>query len=204
MKTFAPSGAGRDRPFGFLARFAPLIFLLVLMAVFAIVEPRFLTPLNLFNVMRQVSIVGLLAIGMTFVILTAGIDLSVGSLARLCRPGRRRRRQGRPRQPLHRRRRARTRRLRLAPRGARRDRRRHRRRLAAGLRHHPAEGAALRRHARRHVGLPRRSRCYFAGGGPISGFDQAYAGGARAMIGPVPVPVIIFLAFAVLAHIVLR
>ena len=50
------------------------------MAVFAIAEPRFLTPLNLFNVLRQVSIYGLLAIGMTFVILTAGIDLSVGSL----------------------------------------------------------------------------------------------------------------------------
>ena len=67
-------------PSRFLARFAPLIFLLVLMAVFAIMEPRFLSSINLFNVMRQVSITGLLAIGMTFVILTAGIDLSVGSL----------------------------------------------------------------------------------------------------------------------------
>src|SRR3977135_3230767 len=65
---------------GFLARFAPLIFLIVLMTGFALDEPRFLTPLNLFNVLRQVSIYGLLAIGMTFVILTAGIDLSVGSL----------------------------------------------------------------------------------------------------------------------------
>ena len=37
-------------------------------------------PLNLFNIMLQVSIYGLLAIGMTFVILTAGIDLSIGSL----------------------------------------------------------------------------------------------------------------------------
>src|SRR6202012_1326289 len=36
--------------------------------------------INLFNVMGQVSITGLLAVGMTFVILTAGIDLSVGSL----------------------------------------------------------------------------------------------------------------------------
>src|SRR6516165_10557493 len=65
---------------GFLARCAPLIFLIVLMAGFAIGEPRFLTPLNLFNVLRQVSIYGLLAVGMTFVILTAGIDLSIGSL----------------------------------------------------------------------------------------------------------------------------
>src|SRR5271154_2672492 len=66
--------------FGFVARFAPLIFLLVLMAMFAILQPRFLSSINLFNVMRQVSITGLLAIGMTFVILTAGIDLSIGSL----------------------------------------------------------------------------------------------------------------------------
>src|SRR6202522_3134254 len=66
--------------FGFVARFAPTIFLLVLMGLFAIVEPRFLSSINLFNVMRQVSITGLLAIGMTFVILTAGIDLSIGSL----------------------------------------------------------------------------------------------------------------------------
>src|SRR5512140_3283746 len=65
---------------GSLARFAPLIFLIVLMTGFALYEPRFLTSLNIFNVLRQVSIYGLLAIGMTFVILTAGIDLSVGSL----------------------------------------------------------------------------------------------------------------------------
>src|SRR6202043_997088 len=65
---------------GFLARFAPLIFLIVLMTAFAIGEPRFLTPLNLFNGLRQGSIYGLLAVGMTFVILTAGIDLSIGSL----------------------------------------------------------------------------------------------------------------------------
>ena len=76
----ATAGPAGFDAFGFLARFAPLIFLIVLMAVFAILEPRFLNPLNLFNVMRQVSIYGLLAIGMTFVILTAGIDLSVGSL----------------------------------------------------------------------------------------------------------------------------
>ena len=75
-----PASGRRSTSFGFLARFAPLIFLLVLMARFAIIEPRFLSPINLFNVMRQVSITGLLAIGMTFVILTAGIDLSVGSL----------------------------------------------------------------------------------------------------------------------------
>src|SRR5271167_4080470 len=80
VKAAEPSDAGGVDVFGFFARFAPTIFLLVLMAMFAIVEPRFLSSINLFNVMRQVSITGLLAIGMTFVILTAGIDLSVGSL----------------------------------------------------------------------------------------------------------------------------
>src|ERR1700728_2870906 len=70
--------------FGFAARFAPTLFLIVLMILFAAIEPRFLSSINLFNVMRQVSITGLLAIGMTFVILTAGIDLSIGSLVALC------------------------------------------------------------------------------------------------------------------------
>jgi inositol transport system permease protein len=69
---------------GFLARFAPLIFLIVLMVGFSVAEPRFLSPFNLFNVLRQVSIYGLLAVGMTFVILTAGIDLSIGSLVAFC------------------------------------------------------------------------------------------------------------------------
>ena len=45
--------------------------------MFASLSPAFLKPLNLFNVMRQVSVYGLLAIGMTFVILTRGIDLSL-------------------------------------------------------------------------------------------------------------------------------
>src|ERR1700728_915895 len=66
--------------FAFVARFAPTLFLIALMVLFAIIEPRFLSSINLFNVMRQVSITGFLAGGMTFVILTAGIDLSVGSL----------------------------------------------------------------------------------------------------------------------------
>jgi ribose/xylose/arabinose/galactoside ABC-type transport system permease subunit len=47
--------------------------------VAAALSPRFLTPVNLMNVFRQVAIVGVLGTGMTFVILTAGIDLSVGA-----------------------------------------------------------------------------------------------------------------------------
>jgi ribose/xylose/arabinose/galactoside ABC-type transport system permease subunit len=44
----------------------------------------------------------------------------------------------------------------------------------------------------------------FAGGGPISGFSADYTWWGQGKVGPVPVPVIIFLAFAVLAHVVLR
>jgi ribose/xylose/arabinose/galactoside ABC-type transport system permease subunit len=84
VKAAVPAGSAAGDLFAFLARFAPLIFLVALMAIFAVLEPRFLSSVNLFNVMRQVSITGLLAVGMTFIILTAGIDLSVGSLLALC------------------------------------------------------------------------------------------------------------------------
>src|SRR4051812_16683974 len=43
----------------------------------------FLTPENVFNVVRQNSMLGLVALGMTFVIVSGGIDLSVGSLVAL-------------------------------------------------------------------------------------------------------------------------
>ncbi|MBT6104029.1 MAG: hypothetical protein HOH62_09005, partial [Verrucomicrobia bacterium] len=42
--------------------------------------PNFLKKENLLNVMKQISVVAIIAIGMTMVIITAGIDLSVGSL----------------------------------------------------------------------------------------------------------------------------
>lgn len=53
---------------------------LVLCAIFAILTDRFLTVSNLLNVGRQISIMSLMSIGMTFVILSGGIDLSVGSV----------------------------------------------------------------------------------------------------------------------------
>lgn len=56
-----------------------LLALLILVIVANFVSDRFLTVPNLMNVLRQVAIVGVLAIGQTYVILTAGIDLSVGS-----------------------------------------------------------------------------------------------------------------------------
>ncbi|AKL93839.1 ribose transport system permease protein RbsC [Clostridium aceticum] len=57
-----------------------LVGFLGLCIFMAIISEQFLTTSNLVNVARQVSINGILAVGMTFVILTGGIDLSVGSV----------------------------------------------------------------------------------------------------------------------------
>src|SRR6184192_2388984 len=57
-----------------------LIALVLLITAASFLSDRFLTVPNLLNVLRQVAIVGILALGMTFVILTRGIDLSVGSI----------------------------------------------------------------------------------------------------------------------------
>ena len=186
--------------FSFLARFAPLIFLLLLMLAFAIIEPRFLSSINLFNVMRQVSITGLLAIGMTFVILTAGIDLSVGSLlafaglvaAAVAKGGMQDRftvgdntiGYGWP----------------LAALAA----------IAVGLTGGLLQGIAITR-----LKVPafvvtlggmsvfRGAALLFAAGGPISGFQPDFTWWGQGTIYSVPVPVLIFLFAALIAHIVL-
>lgn len=54
--------------------------LLLLCLLMTILSDRFLTQNNILNILRQVSINGIIAVGMTFVILTSGIDLSVGSV----------------------------------------------------------------------------------------------------------------------------
>lgn len=48
--------------------------------IMTILTPVFITPRNIFNIIRQVSMIGIIAVGMTFVILSAEIDLSVGSM----------------------------------------------------------------------------------------------------------------------------
>lgn len=58
----------------------PLLGLLTLMIIVTAISPNFLTVDNLLNILRQTSINAIIAMGMTFVILTAGIDLSVGSI----------------------------------------------------------------------------------------------------------------------------
>ena len=199
--TDARRQAGRSDLLGVLARFAPLLFLVVLMAVFAAAEPRFLSPINLFNVMRQVSITGLLAVGMTFVILTAGIDLSVGSLlafaglvaAVVAKGGLDNRftvSEGGVGYGWG-----------LAALAA----------AAVGLAGGWLQGLAITR-----LKVPpfvvtlggmsafRGAALLFAAGGPVSGFQSSFTWWGQGKIGPVPVPVIIFLMAALIAHIVLR
>ena len=62
-------------------RHGALIALALLVLISALLSPHFLQPQNLLNILRQVSYTGLIALGMTFVIIAGGIDLSVGSLA---------------------------------------------------------------------------------------------------------------------------
>ena len=200
VKSTAEVQAGWDI-FGFAARFAPLIFLIALMAIFAIAEPRFLSQVNLFNIARQVSVTGLLAIGMTFVILTAGIDLSIGSLLAFCglvaaavakgglsdrfTVGDNTIGYGWP----------------LAALAA----------IAVGMIGGFVQGLAITK-----LKVPafvvtlggmsvfRGAALLFAAGGPISGFEPGFAWWGQGKVGPVPVPVLLFLFCAATAHIVLR
>ena len=63
-----------------LDKLRPIIGLIIFSVIISILNPRFLTMGNLLNVFRQTSINAIIAAGMTFVILSAGIDLSVGSI----------------------------------------------------------------------------------------------------------------------------
>jgi ribose transport system permease protein len=73
-----------NRPAEAIRRLSVLGILLLICVVFALGSSEFLTASNLLNVALQTSIIAIVAIGMTFVIFTAGIDLSVGSMMALC------------------------------------------------------------------------------------------------------------------------
>lgn len=63
-----------------LQEYAIYFILLLLIIVFSVLSDTFFTHENLINILRQVAIMGICSVGMTFVILTGGIDLSVGSV----------------------------------------------------------------------------------------------------------------------------
>jgi ribose/xylose/arabinose/galactoside ABC-type transport system permease subunit len=185
-----------------LSRYAPAVCLVVLMVVFAILQPQFLTPRNLFNVMRQISIEGLIAIGMTFVILTAGIDLSVGSLVACAGLVAAMIAKGSTASSFS---------LSTSAQqgygwfaamlGA----------MLVGLLGGVLQGTAITKLKVPPFVVTLGGLSVFRGlalmissSGPISGFDDGYRWWGQGSLGPVPVPAIIFVGFAVLAFVVLR
>lgn len=64
----------------FIRKYGILLVLVAMWVLLAAVSPTFRTTTNVVNILRQVSVNGIIAIGMTFVIMTGGIDLTVGSL----------------------------------------------------------------------------------------------------------------------------
>ncbi|MET3926926.1 ABC transporter permease [Devosia sp. 2618] len=188
--------------FTLVQRFAPLIFLLALIVIFTALKPTFIDPINVFNIMRQISITGLIALGMTFVILTAGIDLSVGSLLAFCGMVAAIVAKGGTANSMS-----------LSA-GAGQGFGWFAALLAAvvvGAIAGGAQGVAITR-----LKVPpfvvtlggltiwRGLTLTLSNGGPISGFDASMRWFGTGLIGPVPVPVIIFAVAAVLCHIVLR
>ena len=71
------------RKFAGMDIFFPLVGLIAVCVLMTFATDNFLSFNNAMNVMRQVSIIGIMAVGMTFVILTGGIDLSVGAVMAL-------------------------------------------------------------------------------------------------------------------------
>lgn len=186
----------------YLGIFSPLIFLILLILIFSSLHPRFLHPLNIFNVMRQIAITGLIALGMTFVIIVRGIDLSVGSLLALCGlVGAVIAKGGLVERfsvgvdtelanPWY-----------WALAGS----------VLIGLLAGTVNGVCITK-----LKVPafvvtlgglsayRGTALIVSDGGPISGFNEAYRWIGQGKIGMVPIPVIIFLVFIVLCHIVLK
>lgn len=76
-------GALRERLSGAVSQMAAAGALIVVFVFLSIASPDFLTVNNLFNVGVQISVTAVIAVGITLVIITAGIDLSVGSVAAL-------------------------------------------------------------------------------------------------------------------------
>jgi ribose transport system permease protein len=62
-----------------LQRLLPFFTLILLFIALTIATPHFLTQINLSSVARQTAVINIMALGMTLVIISGGIDLSVGS-----------------------------------------------------------------------------------------------------------------------------
>jgi ribose transport system permease protein len=168
-------------------RFGTVIGLVVLCAVLWALTPYFLTVSNLLNVAQQTSINAIVAVGMTFVIISGGIDLSVGSLVALSGVMLGTALQGG--QPLS-----------IAIAAA----------LATGVACGIVNGALVS-----VGGLPpfiatlgmmsvaRGAALLFTEGRPISGFDEGFRSLATGSVGYIPAPVVAMIVVYAAAHLVL-
>ncbi len=183
------------RPFdavGFLRTWGTTLFLLLLVCVFASQNPRFLSLRNATNILTEVSIYGVIAVGMTFVILTAGVDLAVGALLAFASIAAAWTVQhlapGVPQWLVA---------LSVASLIG----------LGAGLLH--GKAVTLLNVPAFIVTLGgmtvwRGATLILNDGGPISGFDDGYRWWGTGAIAGVPVPVVIFAVVALIGHITLR
>lgn len=74
---------GTEQFLAFLSKYGIVIILLAMLVAFSLLSDGFFTTRNIFNIIRQISFMGLIAIGVTMVIITGGIDLGSGSVLAL-------------------------------------------------------------------------------------------------------------------------
>jgi ribose transport system permease protein len=168
-------------------RFGTLIGLVILCAVLWALTPHFLTVSNLLNIAQQTSINAIVAVGMTFVIISGGIDLSVGSivalsgvvLGTLLHEG----------QPVA-----------IAIPTA----------LLVGVAAGLLNGALISFGrlppfiaTLGMMSVARGAALVFTEGRPVSGFDESFRWLATGSVGPIPAPVIVMVLVYAVAHIVL-
>lgn len=168
-------------------QFGTVLGLVVLSSVLWALTPHFLTVPNLLNVAQQTSINAIVAVGLTFVIISGGIDLSVGSIVALSGVGLGAALQGGQDLPVA---------LAIA--------------LGIGVTCGLVNGAIIS-----WGGLPpfivtlgmmsivRGAALVFTEGRPVSGFDPLFRSLAAGQLGGVPAPVIATLAVYLVAHVVL-
>ena len=77
------SGTRTSRPLSIFVGFVVIIVILQLITQGTSRFPTFISPVNLLNILQQVGVPGIIAVGMTIVMISGGIDLSVGMLASL-------------------------------------------------------------------------------------------------------------------------
>ncbi|MDR7125210.1 ABC transporter permease [Pseudotabrizicola sp. 4114] len=73
--------AAPDTPKFQMSVIGPILALVILIVMGALMNPNFLSPENISNVLSRSAFIGIIAVGMTFVITAGGLDLSVGSMA---------------------------------------------------------------------------------------------------------------------------